>query len=457
MGPPQTETSTPLVVVGTLYQTPAPDRLQVEEDAAVEVDELGVVVGVHASGSAAAAEAERRGAEVIRLRPDQRLLPGLVDLHVHAPQWPQLGTGLDLPLERWLFEYTFPLEARYADAAFATAVWDDLVSGLLAHGTTTAVYFATVHEEATALLAAACLSHGQRAFVGRVTMDHPEGTPPWYRDADAATGVERSRRSIDTIRALAGPGRLVQPIITPRFVPACTDALLAGLGELAAATGTLVQTHCSESDWEHGYVLDRFGASDTTVLDRFGLARAHSVLAHCDHMDDGDLDRVAALGAGVAHCPLSNAYFAGAVFPVRRALDRGVRVGLGTDISGGAHPGLLHQSAMAVTASRYLDDGVDGSRSPPTRGVAGSRIDSVTAFWLATAGGAAVLGLPVGLIAEGRPFDAFVVDLGRPGSPLRVWDEVDDHARVFEKIVRLAGSADISRVWVSGLSVGRRP
>ena len=86
---------------------------------------------------------------VVRLRPSQRLLPGLVDTHIHAPQWPQLGTGLDIPLERWLFEYTFPLEARYADTEFASSVWNHMVPTLLSHGTTTAVYFATVHEAAT--------------------------------------------------------------------------------------------------------------------------------------------------------------------------------------------------------------------------------------------------------------------------------------------------------------------
>lgn len=442
----------PLVVSGTLMQTPTPDGLTVE-DVVVEVGADGIVAAVHPAGSATARGAIQGAPDVVRLGDHQRLLPGLVDLHVHAPQWPQLGTGLDLPLERWLHEYTFPLEARYADVEFARLVWDDLVPTLLAHGTTTAVYFATVHEEATEALARSCLEHGQRAFVGRVAMDHPDSTPEWYRDASAAAGVASSQRSLETIRGLADGAALVQPILTPRFVPACTDALLAGLGELAAATGTSVQTHCSESDWEHGHVLERCGTSDTHALHGFGLLRPHSVLAHGDHMGDADLDLVASVGAGIAHCPLSNAYFAGAVFPLRRALARGVRVGLGTDVSGGAHPGLFHQAAMAVTASRLLDDGVDPAVGATARGVPGSRIDTVTAFWLATVGGASVLGLPVGLIEVGRHFDALVVDLGSSGSALRVWDGVDDGARVFEKIVRLAGPADISRVWVDGREV----
>ncbi|NBU96572.1 MAG: guanine deaminase, partial [Actinobacteria bacterium] len=183
-------------------------------------------------------------------RLDGVLMPGLVDTHIHAPQWPQLGVGLDLGLERWLFDLTFPLEARCADTGYAVDVWNHMVPTLLGLGTTTAVYHASTHVEATTALAEACVRHGQRAVIGRVAMDHPEGTPEWYRDADAAAAVSASRRSIDEIRGLGSS--LVQPIITPRFIPACSDAALVGLGELAADTGVTVQTHAAESDWQHG-------------------------------------------------------------------------------------------------------------------------------------------------------------------------------------------------------------
>ena len=106
--------------------------------------------------------------------------------------------------------------------------------------------------QATRLLAEDCVRSGQRAFVGRVAMDHPEGTPEWYRDQSASAGVDASHRSIDAIRTVAAGSDLVQPIITPRFIPACSDELLHGLGRLASDSGALVQTHCSESDWAHG-------------------------------------------------------------------------------------------------------------------------------------------------------------------------------------------------------------
>lgn len=444
-----------LVIVGTGHHAPTPDALEVLDDVAIVVDHDGTITGVHPRTSDDARTAVELAVEVVRLAPGQRVLPGLVDLHVHAPQWPQLGTGLDLPLERWLFEYTFPLEARYADVAFAESVYSHLVPTLVSHGTTTSVYYSSVHERATEVLAEQCLLAGQRAFVGRVAMDHPEGTPDWYRDATAADGVDASARSIDAVRRLAATAgsTLVQPIVTPRFIPACSDDLLRGLGELAAATDVRVQTHCSESDWEHGHVLDRYGVSDTEALAGFGLVRPHAVLAHGDHLGDGDLDTIASIGAGVAHCPLSNAYFANAVFPVRRALDRGVHVGLGTDIAGGAHPGLLPQCAMAVTASRMLDDGVDAREVAAARGVPGSRIDTVTAFHLATAGGGDALGLPIGRFAVGQQFDAIVVDVDAARDGLRRWDGIDDEPRLFEKIVRLASAADIVTVWVAGRRV----
>ena len=449
-----------LVVIGTAYHAPTAATLEVLADTALVIDAQGFITGVHPAGSTGAAGAIADSVQVVRLASDQRLMPGLVDLHIHAPQWPQLGTGLDLTLERWLFEYTFPLEARFADRQFAADVWNHMVPTLLAHGTTTAVYFATVHQEATRMLAEQCVRFGQRAFIGRVAMDHPEGTPTWYRDASAAVGIEASHASIEAVRSVGGTRALVQPIITPRFVPACTDELLAGLGALAASTGVPVQTHCSESDWAHTVVHDRFGTSDATVLRDMGLLRAGTVLAHGNFLSDDDMGAIRLVGAGVAHCPQSNSYFANAVFPVRHALELGVNVGMGTDVAGGAHPGLLGQCSRAVASARMLEDGVNPRVAAADRGTPNTRIDAVTAFHLATAGGGDVLGVPVGRFQVGQQFDAFVVDIANSRSGLRRWDGIDTgedgEARLFEKIVHLAGPDDIRTVWVAGRAVAPR-
>jgi guanine deaminase len=284
-------------------------------------------------------------------------------------------------------------------------------------------------------------------------MDDPLGTPAWYRDPSAAAGVEASERSIEEIRAVDGGRGLVLPVITPRFTPACTDDLLRGLGDLAARTGVLVQTHASESNWAHAQPLERFGITDTAALDGFGLLRPGTVLDHANHVTDADAALVRERGAGIAHCPLSNAYFANAVLPVRRLVADGVRMGLGTDIAGGASPSLLRQVHEAVTVSRLLEDGVDRSLAAGSRGVPGSAIDTTLGFWLATLGGAGVLGAPVGLLAPGRRFDAVLVDTRSRRGSLRVFPELDAPARVFEKVARLAGPPDIAGVWVDGRRV----
>jgi guanine deaminase len=150
-------------IQGTLLHTPRRGELEVIEDGLVEVDAGGRIAALSRPrdpdyrGRRAAA---MRSGGCRSLSATEFLLPGLVDLHVHAPQWPQAGKALDLPLERWLREHTFPLEARYADTAFARSVYDSLVATLLGNGTTTAVYYATLHVEATKALADACLERG---------------------------------------------------------------------------------------------------------------------------------------------------------------------------------------------------------------------------------------------------------------------------------------------------------
>jgi guanine deaminase len=384
------------------------------------------------------------------------LLPGLVDLHVHAPQFPQLGTALDRPLQAWLQDHTFPLESRYADLAFAEGVYTRLVETLLAHGTTTALYFATIHLPATQRLAEICLALGQRGLVGRVGMDHPGQCPDFYRDASAGTAVADTRALIDFIRAMPGnESGLVRPVITPRFVPACTDALLEGLGALARETGCHVQTHCSESDWEHGFVRARCGCTDTEALDRAGLLGRRSVLAHGNFIEPADVALIRARASAVAHCPLSNVYFAGAVFPLRAMLAEGLHIGLGTDIAGGASASLFEAARQAVASSRLLETGTDPQLPAGRRGVPESRVDFRTAFRLATAGGGEALDLPIGLFCAGYAFDAIVVQSGLPDGNV-VFDGQEDGDTILQRIVMGAGRGDIASVWVGGRLVRQR-
>lgn len=392
--------------------------------------------------------------QLIELPLGQLLLPGFVDLHIHAPQWPQLGKALDVPLEVWLQEHTFPLEARYSDAAFARAVYQDLVASLLAHGTTTAVYFATIHAEATRILAETCLEKGQRALVGKVVMDDPDQCPDYYRDSSTELALEETRTFVDFVKTMPGNRDfLVKPAVTPRFIPSCTDEALSGLGTIAGEFGCHVQTHCSESDWEHGYVIERTGKTDTEALRDFGLLGRHTVLAHSNFITGTDMDLIADAGAGIAHCPLSNVYFSNAVFPLRRALEKSLRVGLGTDISGGPSASIFDSCRQAIAASRLLEDGVDAATAADARGVEDSRINFREAFHLATAGGADVLDLPVGRFEAGYLFDAILIEAEATSAPIHINDDLDTLDDQLQKIVNGATRANIAATWVSGAKV----
>jgi guanine deaminase len=442
--------------LGDFLHAPQIGSLEMLHDTLVVVGPGGAIEAVHPAATTAAPEliARHRAAGSLEIRAEGRIwIPGLIDLHVHAPQWPQLGLALDLPLEDWLQTHTFPLEARCSDIAFAGDVYASLVDALLANGTTTVLYYASIHLPATQLLADICLRRGQRALIGRVAMDDPVQCPPYYRDASAADAIADTRRFIDHVRALRGdPLGLIHPVITPRFIPSCSDALLHGLGDLARESGCHVQTHCSESDWEHAHVLARCGVSDTVALERYGLLSRRTILAHGNFLGGDDVGRIVHHGAGIAHCPLSNVYFSDAVFPLRRWLDRGVHVGLGTDIAGGASPSILDNARQAIIASRLLESGVDPDLPRARRRLEGRRIDAPTAFWLATTGGGIALDLPLGLFRERHQFDAVVIDARAPGGNLRL-AAADGPSQILQKLIYHGARANVAETWVAGRRV----
>ena len=446
----------PFTLLGTFAHSPARDHLEIIEKGLVCVDRDGWIVNVCRLGQPAYQEVLKTALsseQLVETDTGTFIFPGMVDLHIHAPQWPQIGQVLHRPLQEWLEQYTFPLEARYSDTKFAEQGYKDLVSTLIANGTTTGVYFSTIHQDATQVLAQVCLDLGQRAFVGKVVMDHEEQCPDYYRDHSIDAALAGTVESIEFIRkSKLNSSALVQPMVTPRFIPSCSDAVLRGLGQIAADYQCRVQTHCSESDWEHQFVIDRFGRTDTVMLHEFGLLQRNTILAHSNYISEQDMDLIKSVGAGIAHCPLSNIYFSHSVFPLRKALDKGLRVGLGTDISGGSSPSIFENCRYAISSSRMLEDGVDPSRGSSDRGSSNSRINFKEAFWLATAGGAEALDIPVGRFEKGYKFDALLIDphvLGTniPRSALEVPAE-----DLFQAIVYNCARVNIRNVWVDGIS-----
>lgn len=439
---------------GSLFHTPTYGKLEFIENGLLMVDEQGIIQTVlKPSDEQYASELSKARAteQLVELTEGQYFLPGFIDLHVHAPQWPQAGVALDAPLATWLEKGTFPLEAKYADVDFAKDVYNDLVAHLLSLGTTTVLYFATVHQEASLALAEICGQQGQRGLVGKVVMDLEGANPDFYRDASAQEAIEATEKFILAVKELGQNVKQgIYPVVTPRFVPSCSEEALTGLGALAQKYNVHVQSHCSESQWAHDHVIERFGKRDTEVLNDFGLLHDKSVMAHCNFLDESDGQIYMETGTAVAHCPISNGYFANGVFPVKKFKEQGLEMGLGTDISGGYSPSLYDNIRQAVISSRMLEDGVDVKVAPEKRGVADSRISVVEAFSLATQGGGEALSLPIGVLQPGYACDLQIIDTKVEHHRISSFGVFEKPEEILQKILYLATKENIRQVWVQG-------
>lgn len=330
---------------------------------------------------------------------------------MHASQYPNVGIFGKSTLLDWLNTYTFPLESRLGDEQLARRVYSAVVRKTLAHGTTTATYFATRHVGSTNVLADTCLELGQRALVGRVCMDHGEMCPDFYRDESPQAALEATKACIAHIASIDPGHALVKPIITPRFAPSCTSEAMRLLGDLQKETGLPIQTHVSENASEIELVQSMFPDSKnySDVYDSHGLLTDKTILAHAVHVSEEEAALIAERGAKVSHCPSSNSSITSGTARVKWLWDKGIDVGIGTDMSGGYSPSVLENARQASLVSRHVAMGLPEG---PDKEAAKLTVEEV--LYLATRGGALVVGMAdkIGGFEVGKEFDTIQVSLG---------------------------------------------
>ncbi|KAJ1300619.1 hypothetical protein OPQ81_002273 [Rhizoctonia solani] len=272
-------------------------------------------------------------------------MPGFIDTHTHAPQFPNIGIGGQYELLGWLNNVTFPTESRFEDTKFAERVYSSVVDSVLNPGTTTCCYYGTLHREATEVLAKIVHDKGQRAF--KCNMNRNSGT---YQEDSTSQSIENTKKLITSIRALSpASSRLVHPILTPRFAISYTSDLLNALGDLAREDPTLaIQTHISENLSEIEFTRELFpeASSYTGVYKRAGLLTERTILAHAVHLSTEEMEMIKCCGIG-------------------EMLDRGLKVGLGTDCSGGFSPSILTAVRDAGIASKVIGMTAVGSLPSP--------------------------------------------------------------------------------------------
>lgn len=326
------------------------------------------------------------------------VMPGMVDLHIHAPQFAYRGLGMDMELLDWLENYAFKEEKKYRDLEYADRAYDMFAEAIRLSATTRAVIFGTIYRQSNELLMEKMERTGIVSYVGKVNMDR---NAPDIITENSERSVASTERFIDHT---SGRYQNTYPILTPRFVPSCSDTVLKGLGELAERYNIPIQSHLSENPGEITWVSELCpdAAFYGDAYDRYGLfgSISKTVMAHCVYSTDEEIALMKERGVYIAHCPASNMNVASGIAPVRRYLDGGLHIGLGTDIAGGQTESVFTSMVEALQVSRLYWRIVDPGCKP---------LSFSEALYMATKGGGDFFG-KVGSFEPGYEFDAIVID-----------------------------------------------
>lgn len=365
------------------------------------------------------------------------IIPGLTDLHVHAPQYTFRGLGMDLELIDWLNAHTFREEAKYADLEYAGKAYEIFVDDLMKSATTRACIFGTIHNEATLVLMEMLERRGFKGYVGKVNMDR--NSPEELCEENDSVSAQRT---IEWIEEAQKRFCKMRPILTPRFIPTCSDGLMKKLADIQEKYHLPVQSHLSENMGEIEWVRELcpntgFYGEAYSQFGMFGN-KYPAIMAHCVHSAEEEMELMAKQNVFIAHCPQSNTNLSSGVAPIRKYLDMGIKMGLGSDVAGGFALSIFRAMADALQVSKLRWRLLDTDLTP---------LKVEEAFYLATKGGGQFFG-KVGSFEDGFEFDAVVLD----DSSLRTMRELNVKERI-ERLIYLADDRCVVDKYIAGENV----
>lgn len=369
---------------------------------------------------------------------DCLIIPGLTDLHIHAPQYSFRGLGMDLELLDWLETNTFPEEAKFSDLKYAEKSYDIFVENLKKSATTRACVFATIHREATMLLMDKLEKSGLATMVGKVNMDR--NAPDYLCEESYLVSAQETLNWLSETKQRAYKN--TRPILTPRFTPSCTDELMCELKKIQTAQALPMQSHLSENLSEAQWVKElcpwaEVYADAYAGFDLFG-EECPTIMAHCVYSEEKEIEMMKKRGVYVAHCPESNANLLSGAAPIRRYLEEGMHVGLGSDVAAGSTENLFHAMGQAIQVSKLRWRMQDHTLKPLT-------LEEV--FYLATKGGGEFFG-KVGSFEAGYEFDAVILDDSRLAHP----QELGVKERL-ERMIYCSDDREVKAKYVKGVLV----
>ena len=426
-----------LIRARTLTFTRAPSSLDdegaylYESDGALVV-ENGLIV---ASGAYGAVKAEMpNDIEEIDHRP-HLILPGFVDTHLHFPQMQVIGSYAANLLE-WLNTYTFPEECRFVESAHAERIARHFFDEMIRHGTTTAAAYCSVHKASADAFFAEALRRDMRMVAGKVMMDR--NAPQGLLDTPQM-GYDETRAVIEQWH---GKGRN-HVAITPRFAITSTPEQMSAAQALAREFPDLhVQTHLSENREEIDFTCSLFpDAIDyTDIYARYGLMGRKTLLGHCIHLSEREMDVMSETGAVAVHCPTSNLFLGSGLFPFRGLTTRKnpVRVSFATDIGGGTSYSMLRTMDEAYKIQQLL----------------GERLNPFESFYYMTLGNARALSLEdrIGTLEPGTDADFIVLDMAATPAMALKAEMVNSLADELFLLQTMGDDRAIAETYVAGVA-----
>ncbi|KAF2485565.1 putative guanine deaminase [Neohortaea acidophila] len=452
LAPERSSTALPLIFYGRIIHSTSRTEVTILSKASLGINKDGKIAFVETAHVSPAEAAKRHhgfgNASIIHLKPLQFLFPGLIDTHMHAPQYPNISLGMEGDLKEWCEGWTDPIEASYSDTSKAGRVYPAMVSNLLTNGTTTVAYNSSIHPDATNVLAEICKEKGQRAIIGKLCIE--TGATHGNMEKSVEQSLKDEQKVVEHILNKVDPkGELVLPCIQPRAGSYVSESLMSGLGKLChnatdEKSGLRIQAHMCETPLEvsNMHALHPGYQSYADMYNHHGLFGPRTILAHCIHLTDRDIDVMAERGVGVAHNANSNTCLRDGWCRVRRLLERGVKVGLGTDCSAGYSISILNAIRQASNVSRHLAISTGDEKWV---------LKFEELVYLATMGGAEVCSLSdrVGNFETGKEFDALVVDVGLDDNiNVQGWEH--DEEAMLKKWVFMGDDRSIRKVFVAG-------
>ncbi len=375
---------------GHIIYTPTPQAFSTIENGYIAVDDKGLVIEVSKERPASYPDIP------VTDFGDALLIPAMNDMHVHAPQYRNMGIAMDKELLPWLNQYTFPEESRFKDIDYAYAIYTRFIHDLWLNGTMRSVVFATSDLRSTLLLCRLFEKVGLGAAVGLVAMDRncpKELQVPYEQFAtDMAKLVEDSKEF-----------STVFPILTPRFIPSCSPELLKTISRFVEQMHLPVQSHLSENRAEVAWVkeLEPESSCYGDAYNHYGLfGQTPTLMAHCCYTEGEELELMRRNRVMAVHCPMSNCNLGSGIAPIRTLLQNEVDVSLGSDVAGGHSLNIFRVMQYAIQMSKLRYAQSEGTVPFLTLS---------EAFYMATkAGGAYLFGS--GSFEKGYAFDALVID-----------------------------------------------